>query len=133
MFESWFRMVAAGAGMARAAIHTGEAVVAADRVIRSRSTTIADAFDNPFGADYAELARLVPEKILASTRAAGDVAVETLAIWSAAGRAWQSPAFSRTTELMTRTMGLYAIGLRPFHTAVTGNDRRLHRKARKGA
>ena len=84
MFESWFRLVAAGAEMARAAIHTGEAVVAADRVMRSRSTTIADAFDNPFGADYAELARLVPEKILASTRAAGDVAVETLAIWSAA-------------------------------------------------
>lgn len=133
MFESWFRLVAAGAEMTRAAIHTGEAILAADRVIRSRTATIADALGDPFGADYTELGRLVPEKIAASTRAASDVMTESVAIWSDARRAWQSPTFGRTTDLVTRTMGLYALGLKPFHTAVTGNDRRLHGKKRKGA
>lgn len=132
MFASWLRMVAAGAEMAKAAVHTGEAFAAADRVVRNRSATIADALGNPIGADYAELGRLVPEKIAASTRAMNDVMTESLAIWAEAGRSWQLPAY-RSAELMTRTMNLYAIGLRPFHTAVTSNDRRLRNRKRKRA
>lgn len=133
MFESWFKMWAAGAEMAKAAVHTGETIAAADRVIRNRSVTIADAFGNPIGADYSELGRLVPEKIAASTRSANDVMVELLAIWAEAGRHWQWPTYGHSTELLTRAMGLYAIGLKPFHTVVTGNDRRLRKKARKRA
>lgn len=133
MFAIWLRMVTAGAEMAKAAVHTGETFAAADRVIRNRSATIADAFGNPIGADYAELGRLVPEKIAASTRAMNDIMAESLAIWAEAGRSWQSPTYRHSTELMTRTMGLYAIGLKPFHTAVTGNDRRLRKKKRKRA
>ncbi len=133
MFAIWLRMVAAGAEMAKATVHTGETFTAADRVIRNRSATIADALENPIGADYAELGRLVPEKIAASTRAMNDVMAESLAIWAEAGRSWQLPTYRRSAELMTRTMGLYAIGLKPFHTAVTGNDRRLRKKTRKRA
>ncbi len=133
MFASWLRMVAAGAEMAKAAVHTGETFAAADRVIRNRSATIADALGNPIGADYAELGRLVPEKIAASTRAINDIMAESLVIWAEAARSWQLPTYRHSTELMTRTMGLYAIGLKPFHTAVMGNDRRLRKKTRKRA
>lgn len=128
MIGSWFRLLAAGADMANAAFRTGETMAAADRVIRNRSVTLAQAWNNPITADYAELGRLVPEKMAASGRATSDVMTELFAIWAEAGRQWQSSGPTRPDELTLRTMGLYAIALQPFHAAVTANDRRLRRK-----
>jgi hypothetical protein len=137
VFESWFKLFAAGADMAQAAVRTGEAVAAADRVIRRRSDTIARAVQNPVAADYAELGRLIPEKLAASSRATSDVLAESWKIWTEAGRSWQAmwssgmtgaKMLDTSTDLMTRSMGLYGMALDPFHAAVTRNDRRLKRK-----
>jgi hypothetical protein len=128
MIGSWFRLMAAGADMASTALRTGEAMAAADRVIRNRSVKIASAWNNPVTADYAELGRLIPEKVAATGRATSDVMTEWLAIWTGASRQWQGSGGVPADELMLRTMGLYAIALQPFHAAVTANDKRLRRK-----
>ena len=128
MLQNWFRMMSAGAEMAQTAVRTAEAMAAAGRVIQARSEILADSFQNPMSADYVELGRLIPEKVAATGRAASGVMTESFRIWADAGRAWQvmAPPF----DLMTRTMGLYATALDPFHVAVTRNDRRLRRKRR---
>ena len=137
MFESWLKLVTAGADMAQAAVRTGETVAAADRVIRRRSDTIAKAVQNPITADYGELGLLIPEKLAASSRATSDVLTESWKIWAEAGRNWQTmwssgmtsaKMFGTSTDLMARSMGLYGMALDPFHAAVTRNDRRLKRK-----
>ncbi|MGE0775733.1 MAG: hypothetical protein AB7L36_11950 [Sphingomonadaceae bacterium] len=128
MFAGWFRLVATTAEMTSAALRTGEALTAADRVIRSRSKTIADACSDPISADYAELGRFIPEKMAAAGRAASDVMTESMAIWTDSQRQWQRAGYAMPYELALRAMSLYPIALKPFHATVTANDRRLRRK-----
>lgn len=128
MFQDWFRLMSAGAGMAQAAVRTTEAMSAAGRVIQARSEILADSLKNPMAADYAELGRFIPEKVAATGRAASGVMAESIKIWADAGRWWQ--AMTPPFDLMARMMGLYATALDPFHVAVTRNDRRLRRKRR---
>jgi len=128
MLAGWFRLVAATAEMTSAALHTGEALTAADRVIRRRSKTIADACSDPISADYAELGRFIPEKLAAAGRATSDVMTESMAIWADSHRRWQRAGFAMPYEIALRAMSLYPIALKPFHATVTANDRRLRRK-----
>lgn len=136
MLQGWFRMMSAGAEMVHAALRTSEAVAAAGRVIQARSEILADGFKNPIAADYAELGMLVPEKVMATGRAASGVMTESLRIWADASRFWPATtarnlaAVGKPLDLMAQTMGLYATALDPFHIAVTRNDRRLRRKRR---
>lgn len=144
MFQSWFKLVAAGADFANAGLRTGEALIAADDVIRDRSRIIADAIRDPVNADYRELGKLVPEKMAAMNDATADVMRETAKIWrdttayyqAAAHASWGGNPFtfagmSQSTDLLVRSMGLYAKALDPFHSTVTGNARRLRKKGKK--
>lgn len=144
MLDSWFRLAAAGADMARAAFRTGEAMIAADSVIRSRSDIIASAIGNPATADYRELSLMLSEKQTAAVRASSDILSQSLMIWADSGKYWRAMAgatrgesasaatlMRQSTNLAIRSMDLYALGLDPFHAAVTKNARRLDRKSSK--
>lgn len=134
MLQNWFRLMAAGAELAQTAIRTTETAAAAGRVVRKRSAILSAALENPMAADYAELSRLVPEKMVATGQAASNVMAEGLRIWVDATRVWPSmatgtaTALGKSADLTARTMGLFGMALAPYHSAVTRNDRRLRRK-----
>ena len=140
MFETWFKLAAAGMDVALAGVRTGEAMIAADSVIRSRTDTIAHAMRNPLSADYAELSRLVPEKLGAIGQAATAVSMEAMEIWADALSLYQTmwktsqagaADVGQATEMMARMASLYGLALDPFHAKVTANARRLEKGRRR--
>jgi hypothetical protein len=143
MFETWLKLATAGMDMALAGVRTGEAMIAADSVIRNRSETVAHALRDPLSADYAELSRLVPEKLGAIGQAASAVSMESIGIWVDALSLYQTmwktsragvEDLGKATGLMARMGSLYGLALDPFHAKVTANARRLEkgRGSRKG-
>jgi len=133
VLDNWLKLTTAGAELAQSGLRTGQTLVASDSVIRSRTETIASAMRNPLDADYAELGRMLPEKITAAGEATNDIITECWRIWSGAGASLNSSPFGhdffrQSTDFMVRSMGLYAIALAPFHAGATSNARRLSRK-----
>ncbi len=149
-FAGWSRMMAAGVSMTNTSMRTLQALGAANEVIAARTGVIEAAMRSPLTGDHAELARMVPEKVEAFSRA-GSAAVTG---WWAAQSIWldhmqhvgrmtmrgRPPTAAEMTDLGDRTAtmvmrsveGAARLGsttLDPIHRKTMANARRLKRKA----
>jgi hypothetical protein len=149
-FAGWSRLMMAGRTMTETSLRAVETVGAANAVIGARSTIIDAAMRSPLTGDHAELARMVPEKVEAFSRA-GSAAVTA---WWAAQSVWMEhmqhvgsmalrgrpPTIAEVADLGSRVnalalesieaaAGLGSSMLAPVHREATSNARRLKRGA----
>ncbi len=148
-FTFYSRMVTMAFGLAETAQRASETMVASQDVITRRTKMIGTAVHSPLEGNYAELSRMVPEKMAAFSQASMAMATDWWAMQSAlmaaAGKqgalALQArPA--RLTELSVlsarnaklaletfeRASAMGGKALRPVHASATGNARRLKKK-----
>jgi hypothetical protein len=154
-FTIYTRLVAAGTEMLHTARLGSETADAAGEVIARRMAMMGEAARAPLGGNYAELGRMVPEKVEAFSSAgaamsgawwemqsaclaeiqhwgamAGRARVPTIAEWWAQGA--RNTAFGLRMVELAGDVG--AKGLRPIHAAATANAKRLKQtKARPRA
>jgi len=130
---------------------TGEMATAANTVIGERVAMMAQATRDPLAGDYAEFARMLPEKVTAMHQAcaalldgwwalqrdAGDYTIY-LARTMTSGRA-PSPndvaefverTSFRGTQIAATAIDAATVLLAPFHECATSNARRLSRRKR---
>jgi len=149
MFSGWSRMMAAGLTMAQSNWRTFETLSAASKVIAARTPIIDAAMRSPLDADHAELARMVPEKVDAFSRAGA----ATISAWWTAYGSWMAhmqhlgtmtmrgrpPTVAELADLGGRVARLTvrtvegraradAKSLAPIHRKATSNARRLSGK-----
>ena len=133
--------------LATAGLKYGEMMDASAHVIRSRCGSIANAVQNPLEGDYAELGRMVPEKVDAFSRA-GQAAfadlcaiqADALANWMHLGQiaaARRLPTSAETERIARRSSRVSARAsaaagkmLAPVHRRAMGNAKRLRRRKR---
>lgn len=144
-FEFWADMWRCGAIAAETGLKLAETAQASQAVVKSRSATIAAAARNPLAGDYAELGRMVPEKVAAFTEAGiaawGDlqwIQAQALGNWQMLARialAGRAPTTAEASAITARTVGMAKRGARaggkalaPIHRGATSNARRLRRK-----
>ncbi|KQS03467.1 hypothetical protein ASG11_03645 [Sphingomonas sp. Leaf357] len=148
-FSYWDRMFASWRMMAATGDRVVQTAQASGAVIASRGETMRAAVSAPWSGDYAELSRMVPEKVAAFS-SSGLVMMQA---WVDAQAAWWDQAQSLSAmmlrgrpatpvELMAFGSTAAASGLKameaaartgrdtlaPIHKAATGNARRLGRK-----
>lgn len=140
--DSWMMMNATGERLARTA-------GASMDVISARSDKIAEALRSPMTGDYAELSRMVPEKVEAFAATGAVIAqawwkaqsdlLDSMSRTASAGtsghlptpfdlfRTWSDASYDllRTMESASR---LGRDALAPIHRAATSNARRLKRR-----
>lgn len=138
-------MHSSGFDLAATAIRAGETMVAANTVIGSRMGTMGAAARNPMTADYAELARMVPEKVEAFSRAGASLMKDVEAVQAETGAqirhvtaimtSGKIPTFSdlftlsaRWARILQKTSGAAGRALLPVHAAAMGNATRLRLK-----
>lgn len=143
-FAFWASMWRSGMTMAATGSKFAEMLHASGTVVDSRTRTMAEATRDPLNGDYAELNRMVPEKVAAfseSARAAsGDfhaLQTESLAQWQAMSRIALGGRLPTLTELATLTARSTRIldraanaggkALAPVHKQATANAKRLKR------
>ena len=148
-FSAWSRMVSAGLDMQSTWLRSLETLQASHDVVGARTEKIRAAAASPLTGDYAELSRMVPEKLDAFGRSAQIIGRSVLSMHAAwilqmervgmmmfLGRA---PTLTEATTLADQTanytMGAMTAGaklgegaLAPVHRTATGNARRLERK-----
>jgi hypothetical protein len=148
-FDFWTGMWRTGQAMANAGMKMAEVTDASRTVIESRSLAMLAASRDPLNGDYAELNRMVPEKVAAFARAGASAFDDLQAVQAQAIANWQmmvgialkgraaTPAeigimTSRTATMIERSATAAGRALAPVHRSATGNARRLTRtKARK--
>ncbi|MDF0542106.1 hypothetical protein PX699_07115 [Sphingobium sp. H39-3-25] len=149
-FTFYSRMVAAAFEMVGTAQRASETLSASQEVIAKRSAMMGVAARTPLEGDYAELSRMVPEKIEAFAKAGTVMANDWWAIQSAfiteaqrmGGMAMKGRAPTLTElqklssrqsrfalRMLERTSAMGDRGLRPIHASATANARRLKHKA----
>ena len=145
-FAVYSRMVSAAFGMAGTTQRASETLDASREVIARRVELMGDAARSPLDGNYAELGRMMPEKMEAFGKAGAAMANEWWAMQSAylaeirhmgtiamKGRA---PSMAELLTLWQRNaaFGLRALehasamgdkGLRPIHATATANAKRL--------
>lgn len=143
----WSDMWTSGMNLTAAGLKFGEMMGASAHVFGSRCGSIAEAARNPVGGDYAELGRMVPEKVDAFSRAGRSALADLYAIhtdavanWMqlgtimAAGRLPTSAEAARMTgrssRLGSRAAASAGKALAPVHRRATANAKRLRRKKR---
>lgn len=122
--------------MMRAGTMVAETLGASERVIGARRGTIASALTDPFNADHAELALMVQEKANAFAQAGAALAgswIETQGDLAAQVMAMTGSRSLRGVVARQRRIGNAALAgsmqaLRPIHSTVTANDRRLRKR-----
>ena len=146
------RVMQAGRDFAEVGAKTGELAAAANTVIGERVALMARAARNPLAGDYAEFARIIPEKMTAMHQAGAALLDDWCALQRDFGDYMVYVARTMTTgrppgpgdvaELMERTsvhgtriaataIDAATVVLAPFHESATSNARRLsHRKGR---
>ncbi|MGY4397211.1 hypothetical protein ACVWZA_002405 [Sphingomonas sp. UYAg733] len=148
-FSSWLRLTSIWTDMSHTGLRAMETLAASNSVVERRTGMIDTAMRNPLAGDYAELSRMVPEKVDAFSQSGLAMAnewwsmqtallTEVQAFWGMALRgraptlAEMSTAGSRATNyaLSTAKRGanLGALGLAPIHKKAVANARRLKRK-----
>lgn len=142
----WTRVMSAWGSVGTTRNRMGETATASHAVIASRTNTIGEAMRSPLSGDYAELGRMVPEKVAAFSQSgtAGLSALFTLQAGYVAqaqdiGAMWlrgRPPTLGELTALSERS-SMHALraletGARmgrdvvaPLHEAATGNAKRL--------
>jgi hypothetical protein len=145
-FAVFSRMASAASDVAGTTQRTSETLDASSEVIARRVEMICDAARSPLEGNYAELGRMVPEKIDAFTRAGAAMADDWWAMQSACmaemrhmgaiamkGRPptmaellalWQrNAAFG--LRAFERAAGMTDKGLQPIHATAMANAKRL--------
>jgi hypothetical protein len=148
--DTGLSLMRASFGMFEASMKFSEMMLASHSVIGTRVDLMNAAVRDPFSADYAELGRMVPEKMAAFSQSGAALAKE----WSKAQgdmfdqwREWGTlmsamPTPGRIAEFnnrsakrgaraVTRSMGAGGAALEPVHKAATANARRLKRSRSK--
>lgn len=150
---AWLRMTSAAFDMAGTQSRAARTLTASREVMRKRGDIIETAMRTPLRADHAELARMMPEKVAAFTRAGTAMSAELVEmqlawmgemqnLWTMALRG-RAPTLAEMSALATRSSAyavrsteraarLAEVGLAPVHRQVTANARRL-RKRKPGA
>ena len=149
-FTFWFRTVSAALDMMATAQRGTEMLDASHHVMAKRTAMMNDAARSPLHGNYAELNRMVPEKIeafgKASTAMAGDwwaMQSELIAQFrhaAAMATKGRLPTFSELTGFSSRNAMLSLRifehasamgdkGMRPLHASAMANARRLKRSA----
>lgn len=148
-FAMWARMMDAALELSRTGQKASETFAASHTVIDARSALIRGAMAEPLAADYAELARMVPEKVEAFSRAGSAVVTQwwamqadmmtqaqKLAALSLKGRAPTAAEMNALAtlniahgaRLIERSVALSAGAVKPVHARATSNARRLKRR-----
>lgn len=147
-YRSWSRLLAAGTSMTRTGMQLVETIGAANTVLAVRLPLIQTALCSPLTGDHAEMARMVPEKVEAFSRA-GSVMV---AAWWQAQSAWighmqhlggvaarghvptgaemadiGARSAALTLDMVEATARAGAASLAPIHRKAAANARRLKR------
>ena len=134
-----------GFDLAATALRVGETMLAASAVIGSRAGTIRAAAHNPMTADFAELGRMVPEKIEAFSQAGESlmkdieaVQAETEAQIRHAAAIMTSGKIPTASDMVALTArwasiaqkmsGAAGRALLPVHAAATSNAARLRNR-----
>ncbi len=136
-WREWERLIRAGTMWS-------ETLSASHKVVGHRSRTIEDALTDPFGADHAELGRMVSEKSLAFGAAGASLARDYLTMQAdlsaqaaAMGKLMmgQLPTPRASLAIAARAQRLGSAGLAssiraltPVHKAATANARRLGKR-----
>jgi hypothetical protein len=135
-------MYSSGFEMAATAIRAGETMLAANAVIGSRVGTMKAAARNPITADYAELARMIPEKVEAFSRAGASLMKDIESAQAETGAQMRhvtaiitsgkiptcSDIFTLTARwasITQKATGAAGRALVPVHAAATSNANRL--------
>lgn len=149
-FTGWNRLMAAGFSMTGTGMRALETLGAANEVIAARTKIAETAMRSPLTGDHQELARMVPEKVDAFSKAGS----ATVSAWWDAQSAWfghmqhlggmamrgRPPTPSEMADLGDRmatlavrsveaTAELGSTTLAPVHRKTMANARRLKRKA----
>jgi hypothetical protein len=145
IWSAWADMVTSGMRMAQTGIRMTEAMTASHEVIDSRVRTMAEAAINPFAGDYAELGRMIPEKVDAFGQAGATALGDLLAMQAAAMANYRQMAalafsgraptlaeaeamWARSCGIAGRAMDSTGRALAPVHKRVTANAKRLRKK-----
>lgn len=145
-----FSLMRAGFGMFEVGMKFSEMLLASHSVIGKRVDLLHEAARDPLSADYAELGRMVPEKVAALTRSGVALAeewrkaqAEMFDQWSEFGAlisnvptigrldAFHSRSSQRGARAIERSMRASGRALEPVHRVATTNARRLERKSRQ--
>ncbi|MEG3176221.1 hypothetical protein U1872_08280 [Sphingomonas sp. RB3P16] len=147
-FAYWTRVAAAWGSVGATGERLGETASASHAVIASRTNTIGEAMRSPLSGDYAELGRMVPEKVAAFSQS-GNAGMKALSALQAGylaqaqelGALWlrgRPPTLFELAELSERS-SMHALHvletgarmgqdvLAPLHAAATGNAKRLRK------
>jgi len=138
-WTEWQRMIRAGTMLS-------ETLNATQSVVEHRSKTIETAMNDPFGADYVELGRMVSEKSEAFGAAGASLSRDWFAVqrdWNAQAMALsammfgQLPGPRKAQAMIARGQRLGSAGLSsgvramtPIHRTATANEKRLARAKR---
>jgi hypothetical protein len=150
--EGGISLMRAGFGMFEAGIRFGEMMIASQSVIGARVGMMQAAAQSPLDGDYAELGRMVPEKVAALSRSGAALSEEwrkmqgdmfdqwrewgtLMSAMPSVGRlhAFGERSAARGTRTLVRSMGAGGVALDPVHKAATANARRLKRGKGKAA
>ena len=149
--DAGLSLMRAAVGMAETGARFSEMMLASHHVIGKRVDLIHAAAQSPLDGDYAELNRMVPEKLAAFSQAGAVLAnqwreaqVELFDQWRdmvmlmtpglpSPGRlrGYGERSAERATRAMARSMKAGGLALAPVHKAATANSRRLKRARRK--
>lgn len=147
-FDFWTGMWRSSQALADCGLKLAETMQAAGAVIDSRSRTILDATRDPLRGDYAELGRMVPEKVTAFSKAGAAAMGEVGAIQAQALANWRvmlriagqgrlaTPAeigamTTRSAAMVERSAKAPGKALAPIHRGARGNARRLARDKKR--
>jgi len=143
--SSWSRILGAASSVADTGRRVSETLSASQEVIAKRT----DMMQSPLTADYAELGRMVPEKIEAFSKAGIAVATEWWAMQGeclaeaqnivAMAMRGRAPSLDEWTTLASRNAAhalrmvergaaLGASAVAPIHRSATDNARRLRKR-----
>ena len=145
-FTTWSRLSSAWFAMAQTGIKASRMVETSGKIATARTGMIGTAMRTPLQGDYAELGRMVPEKMVAFGKAASVVGDEWLSMQTAfiaeaqvatamtlrgrpptpaewTAQATRNVAF--TTRTVERLAGLAGLALAPIDATVKANARRL--------
>jgi len=138
----WMNPWTLGDALWRHAVAIGETAAASDAVIRHRTFTIDSAMRDPLGADYAELGKMVPEKLAAFSQSGMAMFDDMMALQSDCFAQWRdltAVAMSgrppsgkaigrierRSARIATKISRAGGRALAPIHATATANQRRL--------
>lgn len=145
--EAGLSLMRAGFGMFEASMKFGEMMLASQSVIETRVGLMDEAVRNPLDGDYAELNRMIPEKMAAFSLSGAALAQEWRKAqgemfdqWREFGtlmgsvptlgriNAFNQRSSHRGTRALVRSMEAGGVALAPVHKSATANARRLKKR-----